>query len=70
MQDDHLNAFRLPVTWQYLTNDNYDNGLDAARFELYDELVQGCLKSHAKLCIIDLRKSSIIYSSLAGTTPG
>ncbi|KAK5195584.1 hypothetical protein LTR99_002110 [Exophiala xenobiotica] len=59
VQDDGLNAFRLPVSWQYLVN-QFDGGslgankLDSSNFATYDQLVQGCLNSGASLCIIDL----------------
>ncbi|KAK5027370.1 hypothetical protein LTS07_006972 [Exophiala sideris] len=59
VHDDGLNAFRLPVSWQYLIN-QYDgdslgtNKLDSSNFATYDELVQGCLDAGASLCIIDI----------------
>jgi endoglucanase len=59
VQDDGLNAFRLPVSWQYLVN-QFDGGslgankLDSSNFATYDQVVQGCLSSGASLCIIDL----------------
>ncbi|KAK4623714.1 Endoglucanase EG-II [Fulvia fulva] len=52
--DDGLNTFRLPVSWQYLLNNNLGGTLDATNFAAYDKLVQGCLKTTAKMCIIDL----------------
>ena len=50
--DDKLNAFRLPVSWQYLTN-NAVGPLDSTNAATYDELVQGCLATGA-ICIIDV----------------
>ncbi|EMC92290.1 glycoside hydrolase family 5 protein [Baudoinia panamericana UAMH 10762] len=54
VKDDGLNAFRLPVGWQYLVNNNLGGTLDATNFANYDALVQGCLSSGAALCIIDV----------------
>lgn len=52
--DDGLNVFRLPVSWQYLVNNNLGGTLDADNFATYDKLVQACLKTTAKMCIIDV----------------
>ncbi|KAF1999818.1 glycoside hydrolase family 5 protein [Amniculicola lignicola CBS 123094] len=52
--DDGLNAFRLPVGWQYLVNNNLGGTLDATNWNNYDALVQGCLSSGAALCIVDI----------------
>ncbi|KAK3072419.1 Endoglucanase EG-II [Teratosphaeriaceae sp. CCFEE 6253] len=52
--DDGLNAFRLPVGWQYLVNNNLGGTLDATNFGKYDTLVQGCLSAGAALCIVDI----------------
>ena len=49
-----LNAFRLPVAWQFLVNNNLGGPLDANNFGKYDKLVQGCLDSRAELCIVDM----------------
>lgn len=54
VKDDGLNAFRLPVGWQYLVNNKLGGTLDATNFKNYDALVQGCLSSGASLCIIDV----------------
>ncbi|TKX23074.1 endoglucanase EG-II [Elsinoe australis] len=51
---DGLNAFRLPVGWQYLVNNNLGGTLDATNFGNYNTLVQNCLSSGAALCIIDI----------------
>ena len=52
--DDGLNAFRLPVGWQYLVNNNLGGTLDSTNFANYDKLVQGCLSSGAAMCIVDI----------------
>jgi endoglucanase len=49
-----LNAFRLPVGWQYLVNNNLGGPLDPNNFGKYDKLVQGCIASGAKMCMIDM----------------
>jgi hypothetical protein len=52
--DDGLNAFRLPVAWQFLVNNQLGGPLDATNVAAYDKLVQGCVSSGAKLCMIDM----------------
>jgi endoglucanase len=54
VNDDELNAFRLPVAWQFLVNNQLGGPLDATNTAAYDKLVQGCVSSGAKLCIIDM----------------
>ncbi|KAF2449084.1 glycoside hydrolase family 5 protein [Karstenula rhodostoma CBS 690.94] len=51
--DDKLNAFRLPIGWQHLTNNQLGGSIDATVGAAFDNLVQGCLATGA-LCIIDL----------------
>ncbi|KIJ54479.1 glycoside hydrolase family 5 protein [Sphaerobolus stellatus SS14] len=53
VNDDGLNMFRLPVSWQYLTNGVLGGALANATFSVYDILVQDCLALGA-YCIIDL----------------
>ncbi|KAL7942254.1 glycoside hydrolase family 5 protein [Trichoderma barbatum] len=53
VNDDKLNMFRLPVSWQYLVNGNLGGSLDANNAAVYDQLVQGCLATGA-YCIIDI----------------
>ncbi|KAH6683141.1 glycoside hydrolase superfamily [Halenospora varia] len=52
-KDDHMNVFRLPIGWQYLTNNNVGGNLDSSALSKYDGLMQSCLKTGA-LCIIDI----------------
>ncbi|KAF2651956.1 glycoside hydrolase family 5 protein [Lophiostoma macrostomum CBS 122681] len=54
VKDDSLNAFRLPVGWQFLVNGQLGGTLNANNLGQYDRLVQGCLSSGASLCIIDI----------------
>lgn len=71
VQDDALNAFRLPVSWQYLIN-QFDGGflgpnvLDSGNFDTYDSLVQGCLNAGAALCIIDVHNYARFNGRIIG----
>ncbi|EGN97356.1 glycoside hydrolase family 5 protein [Serpula lacrymans var. lacrymans S7.3] len=53
VNDDKFNIFRLPVGWQYLTNNVLTGTLDETNFAEYDTLVQGCLGTGAS-CIVDI----------------
>lgn len=53
VDDDGYNVFRLPVGWQFLTQDAETGTLDAANLAEYDDLVQACLATGAS-CIIDV----------------
>lgn len=49
-----LNMFRLPISWQWLVNNQLDaTALDAANIAQYDQLVQSCLSTGAH-CMIDI----------------
>jgi endoglucanase len=48
-----MNAFRLPVAWQYLANGT-PGSLNQGNWATYNTLVQGCLNSGASLCVVDL----------------
>ncbi|KAJ4363689.1 Endoglucanase EG-II [Neocucurbitaria cava] len=54
VNDDKLNAFRLPVGWQFLLNGQLGGTLNAGNLAQYDKLVRGCLSSGAALCILDI----------------
>jgi endoglucanase len=54
VKDDGLNAFRLPVAWQFLVNNQLGGLLDPRNTAAYNKLVQGCVSSGVKLCIIDM----------------
>ena len=56
VKNDGFNTFRLPVGWQFLTNDVKSGVLNAANFAKYDALVQ--VISHACSC------NSLILSAL------
>ncbi|KAL1864617.1 hypothetical protein Daus18300_007634 [Diaporthe australafricana] len=48
-----LNLFRLPVSWQFLANNQLGGDLDAANAAKYDKLVQACLATGAH-CMVDI----------------
>ncbi|KAK2605579.1 hypothetical protein N8I77_008408 [Diaporthe amygdali] len=50
---DNFNIFRLPVSWQYLVNNDLGGPLDSTNFGYYDQLVRGCLSTGA-YCMVDL----------------
>ena len=54
VQDDGFNVFRLPVGWQFLTNDVLGGAIDEDNFEQYDTLVQACINAGAAACIVDI----------------
>ncbi|KAG2132688.1 glycoside hydrolase family 5 protein [Suillus bovinus] len=51
--NDGYNVFRLPVGWQYLTNDQMTGVLDETQFSKYNMLVSDCLSTGA-YCEIDI----------------
>lgn len=51
--EDHLNIYRLTVSWQYLTNNVVGGVLNATNFGTYDNLMQSCLSTGAK-CVVDV----------------
>lgn len=53
VNDDGFNTFRLPVGWQFLTNDVEGGPVVDANLAKYDDLVQACLGTGA-YCIIDI----------------
>ncbi len=53
VNDDGFNVFRLPVGWQFLTNEVIGGDINEDNFVKYDALVQACLNTGAS-CIIDL----------------
>ncbi|KDQ60079.1 glycoside hydrolase family 5 protein [Jaapia argillacea MUCL 33604] len=65
VQNDGYNIFRLPVGWQYLTNNVLGGVLYPANFEKYYTLVQTCLSTGA-YCIVDIHN----YARWNGTIIG
>lgn len=62
---DHLNMFRLPVSWQYLTNNSLGGRLNPTHFAHYDLLVRHCLRTGAH-CLVDMHN----YARWNGTVIG
>ena len=54
VKDDGFNVFRLPVGWQFLTNNVLTGTLDEDNWTEYDNLVQACISSGAAGCIVDV----------------
>lgn len=48
-----LNLFRLPVSWQFLANNQLGGDLNSNNVAKYDQLVQACLSTGAH-CMIDI----------------
>lgn len=53
VRNDGYSLFRLPVGWQYLTNNTLGGTLYQPNFEKYNALVQACLSTGAS-CIVDV----------------
>lgn len=70
VKDDGLNAFRLPVSWQYLANGKIGGALDGGNLAKYDSLVQSCVKSGAQLCIIDMHNYARVEGGIIGSDGG
>ncbi|KAK0625184.1 glycoside hydrolase superfamily [Bombardia bombarda] len=51
--DDGMNLFRLPISWQFLVNNQLGSPLNTANLAKYDKLVQTCLATGAH-CMIDI----------------
>ncbi|KAI6861516.1 Endoglucanase [Hortaea werneckii] len=66
VNDDGLNAFRLPVGWQYLVGNDLGGSLDSSNFANYDNLVQGCLDSGAALCVVDVHNYARYNGAVVG----
>ncbi|KAK8115226.1 glycoside hydrolase family 5 protein [Apiospora kogelbergensis] len=48
-----MNMMRLPISWQFLVNNQLGGSLDANNVGKYDQMVQSCLKTGAH-CMIDI----------------
>lgn len=64
-----LNIFRLPVSWQYLTNNTLGGPLNPTNFGYYDQLVQSCLQTSAH-CQIDLHNYARWEGAVIGEPNG
>jgi len=65
VNDDGYNTFRLPVGWQFLTNNVLTGTLNATNFAEYDQLVQGCLATGA-FCEIDIHNYARFNGEIIG----
>ncbi|KAM3512959.1 hypothetical protein MY11210_003359 [Beauveria gryllotalpidicola] len=65
VDNDKLNIFRLPVSWQFLTNAKGGSTLDAQGWESYDTLMQTCLDTGA-YCMIDLHNFARFDKAIIG----
>ncbi|KAK6001970.1 hypothetical protein QM012_002460 [Aureobasidium pullulans] len=70
VKDDKLNAFRLPVGWQYLVNSQLGGNLDTTFFAKYDQQMTYCLNSGAALCILDLHNYARWNGQIVGSSGG
>lgn len=66
---DNFNIFRLPVSWQYLVNNDLGGPLDPTNFGYYDQLVRGCLSTGA-YCMIDLHNYARWDGKMIGEDDG
>ena len=66
IQTSGLNTFRLPFGWQFLVNNKVGATLDAKNLATYDALVQGCLKTKAILCVLDLHNYARFDGKIVG----
>lgn len=66
---DNFNIFRLPVSWQYLVNNDLGGPLNPTNFGYYDQLVRGCLSTGA-YCMIDLHNYARWDGKMIGEDDG
>ncbi|KAI3396158.1 hypothetical protein diail_421 [Diaporthe ilicicola] len=69
VKTDNFNIFRLPVSWQYLVNNDLGGPLDPTNFGHYDQLVRGCLSTGA-YCMIDLHNYARWDGNMIGQQGG
>ena len=65
VDDDGFNIFRLPVGWQFLTNNVASGTIDEDNFAEYDALVQACLATGAS-CIVDVHNYARFNGEIIG----
>ncbi|KDR72633.1 hypothetical protein GALMADRAFT_158823 [Galerina marginata CBS 339.88] len=65
VNDDGFNTFRLPVGWQFLTNDAMTGTINQTNLAKYDDLVQVCLATGAS-CIIDVHNYARFNGMIIG----
>jgi len=65
VKDDGFNLFRLPVGWQFLTNNAESGTLNTTNLAIYNTLVQDCLGLGAH-CIIDIHNYARFNGAIIG----
>uniref|UniRef100_A0A8H8CGC2 cellulase n=1 Tax=Psilocybe cubensis TaxID=181762 RepID=A0A8H8CGC2_PSICU len=65
VNDDGFNTFRLPVGWQFLTNDAMSGTINQTNLAKYDDLVQACLATGAS-CIVDVHNYARFNGQIIG----
>lgn len=69
VNDDGMNIFRLPVSWQFLVNNKLGGTLDSNNFGKYDQLMQTCL-GLGTFCAIDLHNFARFNNQIIGQSSG
>ncbi|KAH9906395.1 endoglucanase 2 [Xylariomycetidae sp. FL2044] len=69
VEDDGLNLLRLPVSWQFLTNNQLGASLDRNNLAKYDQLMQACLATGA-YCMIDIHNFARWNGEIIGQGSG
>jgi endoglucanase len=65
VKNDGLNVFRLPTSWQYMTNGVANGVLNQTNAGIYDQLVQACLATGAT-CEIDIHNYARFNGAIIG----
>ncbi|PPQ93766.1 hypothetical protein CVT25_008146 [Psilocybe cyanescens] len=65
VNDDGFNTFRLPVGWQFLTNNAMSGTINQTNLAIYDDLVQACLATGAS-CIVDVHNYARFNGEIIG----
>ncbi|KAI5456748.1 glycoside hydrolase superfamily [Mariannaea sp. PMI_226] len=65
VNDDDMNVFRLPTTWQWITKNKLGGKLDTKNWGMYEELVDACLETGA-YCMIDLHNFARFNGGIIG----
>ncbi|EFX06636.1 endoglucanase 2 [Grosmannia clavigera kw1407] len=65
VDDDGLNMFRLPVSWQFLLDGDTIGTFNSDRVQNYDDLMQACLVTGA-YCMIDLHNFARFENKIIG----
>ncbi|KAG4442540.1 hypothetical protein IFR05_001952 [Cadophora sp. M221] len=69
VNDDDMNIFRLPVSWQFLVNNKFGGTIDSNNFGKYDQLMQACL-GLGVFCAIDFHNFARFNDQIIGQSSG